>query len=116
MEKDLEQLSKYENWFYTSIRCDYIRALWKSDFDILIPIYEKWTNTKPRINTSCGKCVLDFIKRLGKLYYKNKEEYMKIEDGKNTEQRSKGQSEVCSRINSKRKQSKNSTGKSNGKV
>lgn len=75
MEKDLEQLSRYENWFYTSIKCDYIRALWKSDFDILIPIYEKWTNTKPRINTSCGKCVLDFIKRLGKLYYKNKEDY-----------------------------------------
>ena len=75
MLSDLEILSKYESWFYTAVNSDYIRALWKNDFEILVPIYEKWTNTKLNLNMSCGKCRLAFIQKLGKLYYKNKEEY-----------------------------------------
>ena len=43
-------------------------------------------------------------------------ENMKIEDGKNTEQRSEGKGEVCSRTDSKRKQSKSGVRKPNGKV
>lgn len=75
MEKDLEILKKYENWFYTAVYADYIRALWKDDFEVLIPIYEKWSGRKTNINTSCGKCKLIFLKKLGELYFKNKEEY-----------------------------------------
>lgn len=75
MKTDLETLSKYESWFYSALNCDYIRALWKNDFEILVPIYEKWTGTKVTTNLSCGKCRLAFIQKLGKLYYKNKEEY-----------------------------------------
>lgn len=82
MEKDLQILQKYESWFHSAIYSDYIRALWKSDFDVLIPIYEKWTNIKVDTNFSCGKCKLNLIKKLGKLYYKNKEEYEKQSEQK----------------------------------
>ena len=117
MEKDLEILEKYESWFRTAIKADYIRALWDSDIKILIPIYEKWTGKKISVN-SCGKCKLDFMKKLGKLYFENKQ---KLEEdiknnGKNIEQRSEGQSKVCSRTNSKRKQSKSGIRESNGKI
>ena len=115
MKNDIEILSKYESWFYSAVHCDYIRALWDNDMKILIPIYEKWTGKKNNVNKSCGKCKLNFMKEFGKLYFKNKE-LIENEDGKNIEQRSEGQSEVCSRTNSKRKQSKSGIRKSNGKV
>lgn len=113
MKKDLEILAKYENWFYTATKCDYIRALWESDFNILVPIYEKWTGSKANINNGCSKCKLDFIKKLGKLYYKNKEEYEIRQTKENISQtqnetRSEGEDRVYSKRNSRgKKQSSN---------
>jgi hypothetical protein len=115
MKNDLEILAKYESWFYSAVHCDYIRALWDSDMKVLVPIYEKWTGQKANMNGACSKCKLTFMKKFGVLYFKNKEK-MEIENGKNTEQRSEGQSEVCSSTNSKRKQSKSGIRKSNGRV
>ena len=108
MKEDLQILSKYESWFHSALYCDYIRALWDSDMAILITIYEKWTGQKANMNNACAKCKLEFMKKFGKLYYKNKEENMEIENGKNIEQGSKGKGEVRSRTDSKRKQQKNS--------
>lgn len=113
MKNDLEILSKYESWFYSAVYSDYIRALWDSDFKILLPIYEKWTGKKSNVNKQCGKCKLTFMKEFGELYFKNKEK-MELEDGKNTEQGSEGKGEVCSRTTSKRKQQKNSNRRTNG--
>lgn len=76
MENDLKKLEKYESWFLCAIKSDYTKALWKSDFDILIPIYKKWTNeSTANINFGCSTCKLNFIKKLGKIYFKKKEEY-----------------------------------------
>lgn len=76
MENDLKKLEKYESWFLCAIKSDYTKALWKSDFDILIPIYKKWTNeSTTNINFGCSTCKLNFIKKLGKIYFKKKEEY-----------------------------------------
>lgn len=94
MKNDLEILSKYESWFYTAVNSDYIRALWKDDFDVLVPIYEKWTNTKSDVTMNCSKCKLSFIKKLGKLYYKNKEEYA---NKSNSESREKEEPHKCRR-------------------
>lgn len=75
MCKDLKILSEYESFFYTAVNSDYVRALWKSDFEILIPIYEKWTNTKADVNVNgCGTCKLKFMKKLGTLYFQKKEQ------------------------------------------
>lgn len=75
MENDIEQLKKYESWFHSAIEYDYMRALWDSDMKILVPIYEKWTNSKFDGNSKCSKCKLKLIKELGKLYYKKIECY-----------------------------------------
>lgn len=115
MKNDLEVLAKYESYFYSATQADYIRALWDSDFAILIPIYEKWTGTKSNVNKQCGKCKLDFMKKFGKLYFNNKEK-MEIEDGKNTERRIENESEICSKINSRGKQPKSGNRRSNKKV
>lgn len=82
MKTDLEILEHYESWFHSAIYSDYTRALWKSDFDVMLPIYVKWTGTTPNINYNCSKCKLNFVKRLGKLYYKYKEEYEKQSEQK----------------------------------
>lgn len=83
MENDIELLKKYESWFNSAVYYDYIRAIWKSDLEVLIPIYEKWTGKKITVG-DCSKCKLDFMKKLGQLYFNNKEK-MELEDGKNIE-------------------------------
>lgn len=83
--KELELLKKYEEWFNTAINYDYISALWDGDFKILIPIYEKWIGKKEKINTKCGSCRLDFMKQLGKVYFKKLEEYEKENAGRDKE-------------------------------
>ena len=74
MEKDLEILSKYENWFYTAIKADYIRALWETDINLMISIYEKWTGEKIKVCPTCAKSKLKFIKKLGNLQKGRKKE------------------------------------------
>lgn len=75
MKEELDKLEKYESFFRTAISSDYCRALWKDDFDVLIPIYKKWTGEEMVSNMNCGACKLKFMKKLGKLYFKYKEEY-----------------------------------------
>ena len=111
MEQDINLLSKYESWFHSAIYSDYIRALWKADLDVMIPIYEKWTNKKVDTNFNCAKCKLNFIKKLGKLYYKNKEEIKNKEYEKQPEQKSRQPKEVqcnASRTSNSERQSKRS--------
>ena len=108
MIKDIEALAKYESYFYSATKADYIRALWDSDFAILIPIYEKWTGQKSNVNKQCGKCKLEFMKKFGKLYFKNKEELKLKEDAKVNKQGNQGKDKVCSGQNSKRSKQKKS--------
>lgn len=115
MKNDLEILSKYESWFRTAVNCDYIRALWESDFKILVPIYEKWTGRNPKLNNTCGKCKLNFMKEFGKLYFKNKE-LIEQEDGKNIERGIEEKGKVCKQVNSGGKQPKSGNRRSNKKV
>jgi len=75
MKKELKALEKYENHFRTAIKFDYYTALWQSDFDIIVPIYRNRTDDNNKIILSCGKCRLDFMKKMGELYLKNKKEY-----------------------------------------
>jgi hypothetical protein len=90
MKKELKTLEKYENHFRTAIKFDYYTALWQADFDIIVPIYRKWTKDNNKIILSCGKCRLDFIKKMGELYFKNKEIYGERTSGETTKGGRKG--------------------------
>lgn len=106
MKTDLEILDHYESWFHSAIYSDYTKALWKSDFDVMLPIYVKWTGTTPNINYNCSKCKLNFVKRLGKLYYKYKEDYEK--QSKETEGKSERTSNGSGERNIECKDKRNS--------
>lgn len=116
MKNDIEQLKKYEPYFHSAINCDYIRALWDSDMKILISIYEKWTGTKYTGCMTCAKAKLTFMKKLGGLYYKNKELLMEQENGKDIERGPKEEGEVCKQVNSRGSQPKGGSRRSNKKV
>lgn len=111
MKTDLEQLKKYESWFSSALYYDYIRALWKADMDVLIPIYERWTGKKSNINGSCGRCKLEFMKKFGKLYFKNKEEYEREQE--QVSGQTKGVSNTSGKTDTKRqsKRDSNNVGK-----
>lgn len=110
MKTDLEILDHYESWFHSAIYSDYTRALWKSDFDVMLPIYVKWTGTTPNINYNCSKCKLNFVKRLGKLYYKYKEDYEKQSKQKAREISHNGNGSGEGNIECKDKRNSNPTG------
>lgn len=116
MREDIERLSRYESYFNSAIHADYIRALWDSDMKLLISIYEKWVGNKYTGCITCGKAKLDFMKRLGELYFKNKELLMEKENGKDIERGPEEEGEVCKQVNSRGPQPKGGSRRSNKKV
>lgn len=77
--EEIQILDKYEDRFFSAINAQYIRAIWKSDVDLLKPIYERVTEQKYNMCMNCAASKLKFMKDLGKLYYahKNKEKNTK---------------------------------------
>ena len=69
MEEDIKVLEKYENYFHTAIKYDYIKALWDDDLKIIIPIYERLTEQKYTGCSYCSHSRLALMKKLGKIYY-----------------------------------------------
>lgn len=65
-------LAKYDSYFYTASKADYIHGLTKNELNELITAAAEvgiiYTHN------GCPKCCLEFIKKLAVPYYKEKEE------------------------------------------
>lgn len=62
-----ETLKPYESYLRTAVRSNYVRSLPMKDAKLLADIYISLGHTKP--NLSCGKCVLNMCKVLGREYF-----------------------------------------------
>jgi hypothetical protein len=65
-----DKLKKYEQYLETAYYHDYVRTLPMSDAIKMNEIYNELTGRKQ--NVTCGKCVLQLCKTLGKLYFEYK--------------------------------------------
>ena len=85
MDKELiKELSRFESYFNTAIKSDYIRCLSAKDKEFLIQVY---TQLGKKIgNKNCSGCVLAMVKYIGTEYYKQ----LNTENNGRKKKRSKG--------------------------
>ena len=69
-DEQFEQLTSFEIYFDTAINSNYVRAIPMKDAKLLADIYKALGCGST--NLSCGKCVLQLCKTLGKLYFEYK--------------------------------------------
>ena len=80
-------VSKWEMNILTAVRSKYLRNVGRSALDVLVPIYERATGTRRRVNSNCAACILEFLQRLGAIYFSDKAE---LEDSKTQEPKATG--------------------------
>ena len=68
-------LAKYDSYFYTASKADYIHGLTKNELNELITAAAEVGIVY--VHNGCPKCCLEFIKKLAVPYYKEKEERAK---------------------------------------
>lgn len=79
-KEQIEKLKSFEHHFYTAVYENYKRASAASDNDYVADLFEKTTGGKLNRNWSCGTCVLNAYKAVGKLYYESKEYWLTTEE------------------------------------
>lgn len=79
-EKQFEYLKQFESNFFTSINHNYSTNVQSSDLDKMIKIYEEVTGSKVYMCKYCTSDVLNFLKRIGKLYFDKKEQVGKEQE------------------------------------
>ena len=77
-QEDIKYLEAYEQHFKTAINSNYTRNVVSSALDRMLEIYQKETGTSYRLCKSCTSSILNFLKQIGKLYFKV------VQDGKET--------------------------------
>lgn len=77
-QEDIKYLEAYEQHFKTAINSNYTRNVVSSALDRMLEIYQKETGTPYRLCKSCTSSILNFLKQIGKLYFKA------VQEGKET--------------------------------
>ena len=73
-QEELDKLAPYEQNMRTAVRSKYLRNVGRSGLAVMIPIYERATGYRIHVNDTCGTCILDFLQRLGRIYFADKDE------------------------------------------
>lgn len=73
----METLSAFEDRFRSSIYFDYYRNLSAGNLDKIASVYDEATGKRSNRNWSCGTCIMNYLREVGKIYFKDKEEYEK---------------------------------------
>lgn len=81
-QNELEIVGRWEKNLRTAVRSKYLRHVGRMAIETMVPIYERATGYRVRVNSNCGACVLDFLQRIGNIYFADLEE---IEAAKNAQ-------------------------------
>ena len=73
-QEELDRLAPYEQNMRTALHSKYLRNVGRSGLAVMIPIYERATGYRIHVNDTCGACILDFLQRLGRIYFADKDE------------------------------------------
>lgn len=66
-------LSRYESWFLTAVRSDYMRALSDGSLGVIEAQWLRHTGRAVRVCRSCGRSVLGFVKRVGEAWFSERD-------------------------------------------
>lgn len=68
-QEEIAIVSKWEMNLRTAVRSKYLRHVGRTAIETMVPIYERATGHRVRVNSNCGACVLDFLQRMGAIYF-----------------------------------------------
>ena len=71
-DEQFNTLAQFEPNFKTALECNYSRYPGQAGVDTLFRIWRELTNSRVNINRSCGTCILNLVKNVGKLWYQEK--------------------------------------------
>lgn len=67
-------VAAYERQLQVAVRSKYLRNIGRSGLAVLVPIYERVSGSRQRVNDNCAACILGFLQRLGAIYFADKAE------------------------------------------
>lgn len=68
-KSQLQALAPFEKSFRTATQSNYASNLTTSAYKTILAVYEEASGKKYHLNASCAKCVLDFLKLVGRQYF-----------------------------------------------
>lgn len=71
-KKQIEALAPYQSYFESATIANYVRNIPADKIAIIKDIWEKASGEKVKEKLTCGACLLNFMKRVGTHYYKDK--------------------------------------------
>ena len=71
-KKQIEILSQFESYFESATIANYVRNIPAEKIQTIKDIWEKASGEKVKEKLTCGACLLNFMKRVGGHYYKDK--------------------------------------------
>lgn len=78
VDSEINMLITYEERFRTAVFSDYSRNIISQDLEQLRLIYSKIIGKEYRLNKSCSTCQLNFLKLLGRWWFDNKENLIRV--------------------------------------
>lgn len=71
-KKQIETLAPFESYFESATIANYVRNIPGDKISIIKQTWEEASGEKVKEKLTCGACMLNFIKRVGQNYYKDK--------------------------------------------
>lgn len=84
-KKQIETLAPFESYFESATIANYVRNIPGDKISIIKQTWEEASGEKVKEKLTCGACMLNFMKRVGQNYYKDKRELTKKKNGKKKE-------------------------------
>lgn len=78
-KEQVKKLAKFEKSFRTAVLSNYVSCLPSASYAEIKTIYEQAVGHSYNLKASCAKCVLDFIKIVGRRYFESLEHISKEE-------------------------------------
>ena len=73
-KEEMEILSTMEDKLYTATYCKFVRLASREQLEKIDAIYKRVFNTSAGAIGACAHCLLNICKKLGEVYFKDKEE------------------------------------------
>ena len=71
-KQQIEELAPYESYFESATIANYVRNIPGDKISKIKEIWEAASGEKVKEKLTCGACLLNFMKRVGSNYYKDK--------------------------------------------
>ena len=81
-KRQIKKLEPYENYFETAVNGNYVRSIPMNDITVIKETWEAASGEKENAKMTCGACQLNFVKKVGRFYFADKER-IKAQEKKN---------------------------------